>query len=117
MPTIRMEWKINPEKTQRYYNEVLKREGAAPEDCNPYICEQIIFNHLNTRSLLVIIPLQDWFSIDGKIRRINENSERINVPDNPKHYWRYRMHLNLETLLKADNFNEKIIRFVKQTQR
>jgi len=117
MPTLRMEWKENSEKTQRYYNEVLKREGTAPENCTPDICEQIIFNHLNARSLLTIIPIQDWFSIDGKIRRADENSERINIPNNPQHYWKYRMHLNLEMLLNADNFNEKINRLIKKTQR
>ena len=117
MPTLRMVWKEDFEKTQRYYNEVLKREGIASEDCTPDICEQIIFNHLNTRSLLVIIPLQDWFSIDGDIRRKDENSERINIPVNPKHYWKYRMHLSLETLLNAGSFNEKIIRLIKEAGR
>ena len=117
MPTLRMEWKEDYWKTQRYYNEVLKHEGNSPEDCSPDSCEQIIFNHLRTRSMLVIIPLQDWLSMDGEIRRGNENSERINVPANPQHYWKYRMHLSLETLLNAGNLNEKIIRLIKQTQR
>jgi len=117
MPTLRMAWKENPEKTQRYYNEVLKREGNSPQDCLPDICEQIISNHLHTESLLVIIPLQDWLSIDGEIRRKDEDSERINLPVNPTHYWKYRMHLHLETLLNADKLNEKIIRLIKQAQR
>ena len=117
MPTIRMEWKENPEKTQRYYNEVLKRDGFPHEECDPDICEQIIFNHLNTGSLLVIIPIQDWFSIDEEIRRQNENLERINIPSNPKHYWKYRMHINLENLLNAAIFNGKIDRLIRQTQR
>ena len=117
MSPIRMEWKENREKTQRYYNEVLRREGNAPEDCLPNICEQIILNHLQTRSLLVVIPLQDWLSIDGEIRRENADNERINIPANPRHYWKYRMHLHLENLLNEENLNEKIIRLIKQTQR
>ena len=117
MPTIRMEWKDNREKTQRYYNEVLKREGEAPDDCSPEICEQILYNHLRTNSMLVIIPLQDWFSIYGKFRRSNENSERINIPANSKHYWRYRMHLNLETMINEDELNGRIIRMIRETQR
>jgi len=117
MPTIRMEWKENPEKTQRYYSEVLKREGSAPQNCIPDICEQIISNHLHTRSLLVIIPLQDWLSMDGEVRKEDENSERINLPANPQHYWKYRMHLHLETLLKEDQLNEKINQLIKQAQR
>ena len=117
MPTLRMEWKENPEKTQRYYNEVLNREGSAPGDCPPDICGQIIYNHLQTNSLLVIIPLQDWLSMDEEIRKNDENSERINVPANSRHYWKYRMHLSLENLLNADGLNEKIIRLIHQTQR
>jgi len=117
MPTLRMGWKENPEKTQRYYNEVLKREGCAPKDCDPGICEQIILNHLRTRSMLVIIPLQDWLTLDGKIRRENENHERINIPSNPLHNWNYRMHLYIEDLLNAKKLNGKIIQLIEQTQR
>ncbi|MCL1934548.1 MAG: 4-alpha-glucanotransferase [Candidatus Azobacteroides sp.] len=117
MPTLRLEWKENREKTQRYYNEVLKREGNAPKECTPDICEQIILNHLYARSMLTIIPLQDWFSLDGDVRKKNDADERINVPANSTHYWKYRMHLNLEILLKADKLNEKIIRLIQQTQR
>ena len=36
------------------------------------------------------------------------DAERINIPANPKHYWRYRMHLSVESLLKADNFNQHL---------
>jgi len=117
MPTIRMEWKENREKTQRYYNEVLKREGKAPEDCTTEICEQIIFNHLHAHSLLVVIPLQDWLAMDGIIRRADENNERINIPANPAHYWRYRLHLQLEDLLNENQLNDKISRLINQTQR
>ena len=42
---------------------------------------------------------------------------RINVPANPRHYWRYRMHLTLEQLMKAESLNEKIKELVKQTGR
>lgn len=117
MPTLRMEWKENPEKTLRYYHEALSREGCAPEECTPELCEQIIFNHLNTRSLLVIIPLQDWLSLDGSIRRENESEERINIPANPRHYWRYRMHLTIEDLLKSNGLNETINRLIAATER
>jgi 4-alpha-glucanotransferase len=116
-PTLRMEWKENPEKSQRYYREALKQEGCAPEDATPDICRQIIFNHLDTRSLLVIIPLQDWLALDGNIRRENENEERINIPANLRHYWRYRMHLKIEDLLQSNGLNETIRRLIADTGR
>ena len=46
--------------------------------------------------------------MDGSLRRENPNEERINVPANSRHYWRYRMHLSLEKLLAADGFNSAL---------
>jgi len=117
MPTIRMAWSEDLDKTQRYYNEVLKNDGIAPEDCLLYLCEQIIFNHLNSNSMLAIFPLQDWLSICSKTRRQNVNTERINFPSIPKHYWKYRIHLFLEDLLSANELNDKILKFIKLSQR
>jgi len=45
---------------------------------------------------------------DKKLRNPDPLSERINIPSNPQHYWRYRMHLSLEQLMKAKVFNAKI---------
>jgi 4-alpha-glucanotransferase len=58
--------------------------------------------------MLTILPLQDWFAIDDSIKRSDIESERINVPANSRHYWQYRMHINLEELIRADSLNEKI---------
>jgi len=55
--------------------------------------------------MLTVLPLQDWLSMDGALRRSNPDEERINVPANPRHYWRYRMHLTLDQLAEADGFN------------
>ena len=43
--------------------------------------------------------------MDGALRRLNPNEERINVPANSRHYWRYRMHLTVEQLANAAEFN------------
>ncbi len=80
MTPLRNWWKEDPEKTQRYYNHVLQRIGEAPDECTAEIVAQIISNHLKTRSMLTIIPLQDWFAMDDSIRRKDIESERINVP-------------------------------------
>jgi 4-alpha-glucanotransferase len=58
--------------------------------------------------MLTVLPLQDWLSMDGALRRSNPNEERINVPANSRHYWRYRMHLTLEQLADAKEFNETL---------
>lgn len=46
--------------------------------------------------------------MDEEIRYPNVDAERINVPANLRHYWRYRMHLTLEELMKSNKFNEKM---------
>lgn len=108
MSTIREWWGENREDTQLYYNDALGLAGDAPEDCSEDICRLIVANHLGTSSMLVILPLQDWMAMDNSVRRENPKEERINVPSESQHYWRYRMHLTIEELLQANNLNERI---------
>ncbi|MDR0543312.1 MAG: 4-alpha-glucanotransferase [Dysgonamonadaceae bacterium] len=117
MTTLRGWWKEDREKRQRYYNEVLNRDGLAPEDCSPEICRQIIYNHLSSPSMLTIIPLQDWLSMDESLRASDPDAERINIPALSRHYWRYRMHLAIEELLTAAELNESIRNMIRDTSR
>jgi 4-alpha-glucanotransferase len=52
-----------------------------------------------------IFQIQDLFAMNNELRIANPHDERINIPGDPNHYWRYRMHLSLEDLIKADTFN------------
>lgn len=108
MSPIRQWWGENRELTQRYYNEVLHHEGAAPEECTTAICNEIIASHLHSSAMWVILPWQDWMSLSATLRNPDASAERINIPANPEHYWRYRMHLSLEELLKETTFNEEV---------
>ena len=117
MGGIRAWWEENRDMTQDYYNNVLHQHGAAPYYAEPWICEQILDLHLQSPSMLCILPLQDWMSMDGKLRRENPADEQINVPANPRHYWRYRMHMTLEELLDAKEFNSRIAEKVKYSGR
>ena len=112
MSTIRGWWKECAEKTQRYFIEVLKKEGEAPAECPASLCEEIILHHLNAPSMLTVIPVQDWLSMDAEIRFSSPEAERINIPAYPRYYWKYRMHLTIEELLKAERLNEKIRKVV-----
>ena len=109
MSPIRGWWKEDMGLTQRYYNHVLGEWGGAPEDCEPWICEKILNRHLNSPAMLVILPFQDWISIDGENRRANCDEERINIPADPHHFWCYRMHKNVEELLGLTELNEKML--------
>ncbi len=117
MDGIRQWWQTDREVTQRFYNEVLHCQGEAPFYAETWICEKIVDLHLKSPSMLCILPLQDWLSIDGVLRRQDPREELINIPANPRHYWRYRMHLTLEQLLDADDFNGKMLSMINQTGR
>ena len=108
MDGIRRWWEADRETTQRFYNEVLHEPGAAPQYAEPWICERIIKLHLQSPSMLCILPLQDWLSIDGVLRRQDPREELINIPANPRHYWRYRMHLTLENLNEQKDYNTRL---------
>ena len=98
-------------------NTTLLQHGAAPAVATPELCEEVVRKHLQSNSILAILSLQDWMSMDGKWRNPNAQEERINVPANPRHYWRWRMHLTLEQLMKAESLNEKIKELIAQTGR
>ncbi len=106
--TIRGWWREDRATTQAFYNEILWKQGVAPAEANGEICQTIVNNHLLSPAALTILPLQDWLSMDESVRKEDVESERINIPAIPNHYWRYRMHLTVEQLLKEEGLNQKI---------
>lgn len=114
--TLRMWWEEDKQRTQNYWNWSLGRYGEAPETLSEDVATDIIRRHLECPSMLCILTLQDWLATDESIRLKETNAERINIPANPKHYWRYRMHLTLEQLIKADKFNEKMKNLINITR-
>jgi len=117
MEPLRSWWKENPQQTQRYYQSVLHQDGSATPRLDAEVAEQIIINHLNASSMLTIIPLQDWFTLCDTFRRTDGQSERINIPDHPQHYWNYRMHLTIEQLMQAHDWNQKIRELIAKSGR
>ncbi|MDE6811258.1 MAG: 4-alpha-glucanotransferase, partial [Muribaculaceae bacterium] len=117
MGGIRAWWESDPAQSQRFFNSVLHEFGQSPYFAEPWICEKILWLHLASPSMLCIIPLQDWLSADGDLRRENPNEEQINVPANPTHYWRYRMHLTVEQLQNEHNFNAALRDKIHQSGR
>lgn len=117
MPTLRLWWKENSERTQLYYNTVLEHEGKAPKELSGSLCEEIVVQHLNSPSMLCLISLQDWLSIDEALRNPQPETERINVPANPRHYWRYRMHLPISALQKATTLNQRLQKLIADSDR
>ena len=116
MPTLRQWWDEDKERTQAYY-AVLRRTGEAPHPLPGWLAKDIVSRHLTCPSMLCLLSLQDWLSIDEKLRLPDQNAERINIPANPRHYWRYRMHLKLEQLLEANELNQEISTLIIQSGR
>jgi 4-alpha-glucanotransferase len=117
MPTLRQWWDENIERTQSYYNSMLYRGGAAPHPLPGWLARDIISRHLTSPSMLCILSVQDWLSIDEKLRLPDADAERINIPANPKHYWRYRMHVNIEDLQSNVDITENIHELITQAGR
>ncbi len=108
MPGIRGWWEEDHAKSQQFFNNILHEQGPAPYFAEPWVCRKIVDLQLLSPSILCILPLQDWLSTDGQLRRENPAEEQINIPAISRHYWRYRMHLTVERLMKADKFNSDI---------
>ncbi|HEX4959118.1 MAG TPA: 4-alpha-glucanotransferase, partial [Lacibacter sp.] len=108
MSTIRGWWEEDRAATQSFYNSELSQWGEAPYYCEPNIVRSIISQHVYSPAMWSIFQVQELLGMSAALRRENPNEERINVPANPKHYWRYRMHLNLEDLIANDAFNEDV---------
>jgi 4-alpha-glucanotransferase len=112
MSTIRGWWEENRERTQRFYNYVLGQWGDAPQFCESWVNRAVVLQHLYSPAMWSIFQLQDILGMSETLRRENPQDERINNPANPKNYWRYRMHISLEELIKQKEFNDELKDYV-----
>ena len=117
MSPLRQWWDEDWQRAQSFYNNALLNDGPAPHPAPGWLCEDIVARHLFSPSILCLLSLQDWLSIDETMRLADPNAERINIPSNPRHYWRYRMHVNIEQLMEAKDLNEKITALIKYSGR
>ncbi len=117
MSTIRGWWEEDKERIQHFYNRELGQAGEAPHYCEAWINKAIVLQHLYSPAMWSVFQLQDLLGINEKLRRDNPADERINIPADPKHYWRYRMHLSLEDLIKAEEYNQELKSYIKAADR
>jgi 4-alpha-glucanotransferase len=117
MSTLRSWWEENRERTQQFYNQVLGQWGDAPFYCESWINRAIVLQHLYSPAMWSIFQLQDILGMSETLRRENPHEERINNPANPKNYWRYRMHIPLEELIKQKEFNDELKGYVVHSGR
>ena len=91
-----------------------RRDGG---DLSPEDCRRIVREHLLAPSMLAILPLQDWLSLSGKLRRADAAAERINDPADPHNHWCWRMHLSLEDLNAEASFAAEVRALVEESGR
>jgi len=117
MSTIRGWWEEDRQAIQQFYNTELGQWGEAPFYCEAWINKAIVLQHLYSPAMWSVFQLQDFLGMDVTMRRENPNDERINIPANPQHYWRYRMQMTLEQLLEATNFNDELAQSIQKSGR
>jgi 4-alpha-glucanotransferase len=117
MSTIRGWWEEDRELTQKFFNRELGLAGEAPRAASPEIVEAVVRQHLASPAMWSIFQLQDLLGLDALLRRADVAAERINVPAIPNFYWRYRLHLPLEKLLAAKEFNFRLSQLLRENGR
>jgi len=117
MAPLRLWWQENPDRRQRYYVTMLQKEGRAPEQLPAHLAEEIIARHLYCPSMVCMLSLQDWLSMDTMLRCKQPQQERINVPADAYNRWKYRMHLTIEELLDAEKYNNKVRTMILRSKR
>ena len=115
--TIRGWWEENGELTNRFYREMLGHHKGAPYFAEPWVCKEIIEQHLKSSSMWVIIPIQDFIAMDGDFRWDQTQKEQINVPANSHHHWCYKMYQSLEELNERQSLNETLHSMIKDSGR
>lgn len=116
MSTLRAWWREDFQTTSRF---AWQSFGIAFPDSelSGELASRIIWQHLQSPAMWAVFPLQDLLAIDESIRHPDPEAERINVPAIMPFYWRYRMHLELDELVTAGNFNRNLTRLIQAAGR
>ena len=117
MPTLRMWWDEDHNRAHNYYTNVLGRHDNAPHPMPAWLARDIMLRNLQSGSMLCILSLQDWLAVSEELRLPDAGAERINIPANPHHYWRYRMHINIDDMMQNHRFCDDIREMIKQAGR
>jgi 4-alpha-glucanotransferase len=117
MSTIRGWWEEDRARTQRFFNHMLESHGTAPYFCDSWINRAVVLQHLYSPAMWSIFQVQDLLGMNDTLRRDNPAEERINQPADPKHYWRFRMHMTLEQLIKEKEFNTELREYITNSGR
>lgn len=88
----------DPDRRDRFYYTVLRGCGQPPKTCTASVMRSIAVQHLDSPAVWTIFPIQDIMALSQAYTDRPAAEEIINDPTNPKHYWRFRLHVPLERL-------------------
>ncbi|KAL7197782.1 hypothetical protein ACSBR2_020328 [Camellia fascicularis] len=106
--TLRAWWEEDEERRCRFFKNVIGSDSLPPSQCVPEIAYFIHRQHVESPSMWAIFPLQDLLALKEEYTTRPAAEETINDPTNPKHYWRYRVHVTMESLLKDKELKSTI---------
>ncbi len=111
--TIRQWWEEDHDFTKKYFYEQLNGQGICPLEISREIMYEILNQHISSPAMFSVIPMQELMFLNQTTTRSNKLEERINIPAIFPHYWRYRMHINVEELIENDKLNKTIQNLTK----
>ncbi|MFN5423465.1 MAG: 4-alpha-glucanotransferase [bacterium] len=106
--TIRAWWQENRILSQQFYTDELAQHGIAPNCADPTIIQSILLQHLSSNAQWAVFQIQDLLAINEETWVKDPKEERINIPEDPNHCWKYRMNIGIEELLKNNDINNKL---------
>ncbi|XP_057770458.1 4-alpha-glucanotransferase DPE2 [Salvia miltiorrhiza] len=98
--TLRAWWEEDEERRRKFFKAMLGSDMLPPDRCTPEIAQFVLRQHVEAPSMWAIFPLQDLLALKEEYTTRPAVEETINDPTNPKHYWRFRVHVTVESLQK-----------------
>ena len=115
--TLRGWWEEDAVKSERFFRTIMGNHAVFNKTMEAWLAKDILQQHFWSPAMWTIFPIQDLLAMDDELRREDFEAERINIPAVAQHYWRYRIHLSLEKLLKANRFNTELLRMITHSGR
>ncbi len=117
MASIREWWEEDFDNSMQFFHKQLGQHGDAPAVAEPWVCKEVISQHIHSSAMWAVFLLQDLLSIDEEMRIDDPKKERINNPADPNHYWNYRMYKSLEQVKMQRGFIQHLKQMIEKSGR
>lgn len=95
MPPLRLWWKQLGEAQGIYLAEQLPERTLTVDSAQENIFASIVSAHIMSPAMFVILPIQDWMSINTELHLQEPEEEQINHPEDANQYWNYRLPIDM----------------------